>query len=256
MSPRIDLQICYGMFKRFLILSFLHFAASHLIAQQTVTFTAEDGVVVTADNYVVSTQKPYLILLHQAGYSRGEYRETAPKLANLGFNCLAVDLRSGNEVNFIKNQTAVDATTKQMPNSYVSAIADIQAALNFVASRSNKPIILVGSSYSASLALVEATENFKIKAVVAFSPGEYFGEELNVKQSTSSICIPILTLSSRMEFADCKTLLDHVPSKHINFFRPSEGEGVHGSRALWERNPTHHEYWMALTQFFSGLNIK
>ncbi len=244
------------MLKRFLVFTFLTLSTSVLFAQQTITFTADDGVVVTADHYVVSTQKPYLILLHQAGYSRGEYRETAPKLANLGFNCLSIDLRSGNEVNFIKNQTAIDAASKQVSTSYTAALADIQAAISYVANRSNKPIILVGSSYSASLALVEATENFKIKAVVAFSPGEYFGDELNVKQSTSSICIPILTLTSRMEFADTKSLLDHVPSKFISFFRPTEGEGVHGSRALWERNPTNQEYWMALTQFFSGLNIK
>lgn len=244
------------MLKRFLVFTFLSLSSSQLFAQQTITFTTDDGIVVTADHYVVSTQKPYLILLHQAGYSRGEYRETAPKLANLGFNCLAVDLRSGNEVSFIKNQTAIDAASKQVSTSYTAALADIQAAISYVANRSNKPIILVGSSYSASLALVEATENFKIKAVVAFSPGEYFGDELNVKQSTSSICIPILTLTSRMEFADTKSLLDHVPSKFISFFQPTDGEGVHGSRALWERNPTNQEYWMALTQFFSGLNIK
>lgn len=225
-------------------------------AQQTVSFLSSDGVTVTADHYVVSTQNPYLILLHQAGYSRGEYRETAPKLANLGFNCLAVDLRSGNEVNFIKNETAIDAKNKELPTEYINAITDIKAAIEYVSNRTNKPIILVGSSYSASLALIEATENFRVKAVVAFSPGEYFGDSLKVKKSTESLYAPVLALSSRLEYKDMELMLSHINKKHLNLFRPSNGEGTHGSRALWERNPTSNEYWMALTQFFSQLKLK
>jgi len=227
-----------------------------LWGQQTITFSASDGVTVTADHYVVSTQKPYLLLLHQAGYSRGEYRETAPKLANLGFNCLAVDLRSGNEVNFIKNQTAISANEKGLPIDYLDAKADIEAAINFIAARSNKPIIVMGSSYSASLALVEATENFKIKAVVAFSPGEYFGDMLNVKEATQGLYVPVLALGSALEYDEMSKMLNHLNKKHLNLFKPSNGEGVHGSRALWERNQTSEQYWMALTQFFSQLNFK
>jgi dienelactone hydrolase len=225
-------------------------------AQQTVTFTAADGVIVTADHYVTSTQNPYLILLHQAGYSRGEYRETAPKFANLGFNCLAVDLRSGNEVNFIKNQTAIDALDKEKPNGYLDAQADITAAINYIAARSQRPIILVGSSYSASLALVEATNNFKVKAVVVFSPGEYFDSELIIKEATRKVFVPVFATSSKLEYAKVAEMLNHVPKKHLTLFKPIEGEGIHGSRALWESNSNHSEYWMGLTQFFSTLKLK
>ena len=130
-----------------------------------------DGVTVTADHYVASTQNPYIILLHQAGYSR-EYRGC--KLVNLGFNCLAVDLRSGNEVNYVKNATAADAVSKGKSIDYIDAQPDIVAAIDFVSQRSKKPITLLGSSYSASLALVEATNNFKIKSVVVFSPGIFW----------------------------------------------------------------------------------
>jgi dienelactone hydrolase len=189
-----------------------------LYAQQTVTFTSSDGVSVTADHYVTSTQNPYLILLHQAGYSRGEYRETAPKLANLGFNCLAVDLRSGNEVNFVKNRTAQDARDKNKGTAYLDARGDIKAAIDFVAARSNKPIILVGSSYSASLALVEATENFKIKAVVVFSPGEYFGDDFNIKAATKQLHVPVLALSSKLEYPEMQLMLDHLKKKALKPF--------------------------------------
>ncbi|HCX98816.1 MAG TPA: hypothetical protein DG754_01640 [Bacteroidales bacterium] len=224
-------------------------------AQQTIRFAAEDGVEVTADHYVISTQKPYLILLHQAGSSRGEYREIAPKLANLGFNCLSIDLRFGDEINFIKNQTAIDAVAKGKPLSMVDAQKDIKAAIEFVAARSQQPIILLGSSYSASLGLMEATHNFKVKAVVAFSPVE-FSNELSVKDSIHNIYVPILALSTKLEYREMSNLLRDVRKNHLILFKPSLGEGAHGAQTLWASNPNHKEYWMVLTQFFSQLNLK
>jgi dienelactone hydrolase len=224
--------------------------------QQTVTFESSDGVEITADLYVSSTQNPYIILLHQAGYSRGEYREIAPKLVNLGYNCLAVDLRSGNEVNFIKNQTNIDAKSKSLPTKYLDSRPDIKAAINYIANKTNKPIVLFGSSYSASLALIEATENFKVKAVVVFSPGEYFDNPKLIKESTQKLFVPVLALCSKPEFAEMEALLNHIPKKHLSLFAPSKGQGVHGAKALWESNNSSSEYWMALTQFFSTLKIK
>ncbi|MDD2196405.1 MAG: dienelactone hydrolase family protein [Bacteroidales bacterium] len=227
-----------------------------LQAQQTIRFTAEDGVEVTADHYVISTQKPYLILLHQAGSSRGEYREIAPKLANLGFNCLSIDLRVGDEINFVKNQTAIDAISKGKSVSMVDARKDIKAAIEFVAARSQLPIILLGSSYSASLGLMEATRNFKVKAVVAFSPMEFSDQDLSVKDSIHNIYVPILALSTKLEYPEMSNLLRDVRKKHLTLFKPSLGEGAHGAQTLWASNPNHKEYWMVLTQFFSQLNLK
>jgi len=242
--------------KLFITLLFTLVLFINLNAQQTVRFTSEDGVEVIADHYVISTRNPYIILLHKAESSRGEFREIAPKLANLGFNCLAVDLRCGNESAFVKNLTYLDAETKSKSISMLDAQKDIQAAIDFVASRSQKPIILLGSSFSASLALIEATSNFKVKAVVAFSPGEYFNDSLNVRQSIHNIYVPILGLSTKMEYSDMSTLLGDVRKKHLTLFRPSNGEGRHGAEALWESNPNHKEYWMVLTQFFSQLDFK
>ena len=222
-----------------------------LNAQQVVTFKADDNVTVTADHYVTSTDNAYIILLHQAGYSRGEYRETAPKFANLGFNCLAVDLRSGKEVNFINNLTAINAKELGVKTNYMSAMKDIDAAISFVTKRSNKPIIIVGSSYSASLAIIAATNNFRIGAVIAFSPGEYFTDSVSVKTLTQSVYVPILAMSTKLEYNDMSQMLNHIPSKHLQLFKPSNGEGVHGSKALWERNPTSNQYWMAITQFIN-----
>jgi dienelactone hydrolase len=222
-------------------------------AQQTVTFESKDGLLITADLYVSSTQNPYIILLHQAGYSRGEYREIAPKLVKLGYNCLAVDLRSGDEVNFIKNETAVRAKAKNLPTNYLDALPDIHASIDFIKLKSNKPVVLWGSSYSASLSLIVAPEELKVSALVVFSPGEYFNPENFVSSKISKISVPVLALSSKSEYPEMNQMLSVIKKSLITSFQPSGDEGKHGSKALWESTPSNNEYWMAVTMFFSKL---
>src|SRR5687768_9393059 len=76
------------------------------ICSETITFPSKDGITITGDMYMINDTMPYMLLCHQAGYSRGEYKETAKRFNKLGFNCLAIDQRSGNEVNGVKNMTA------------------------------------------------------------------------------------------------------------------------------------------------------
>ena len=70
-------------------------------SHSTIRFDASDGVSITADLYLAHADlnKPLIVLCHQAGWSRGEYREIAPKLNALGFNCIAIDQRSGGSIN-------------------------------------------------------------------------------------------------------------------------------------------------------------
>lgn len=222
------------------------------VAQQTVTFEAKDGLTITADLYVSSTQNPYIILLHQAGYSRGEYREIAPKLVNLGYNCLAIDQRSGDEVNYIKNETAARAKEKNLPTNYLDALPDVYAAIDYVKSKSDKLIVLWGSSYSASLSLITAPEKLKVSALIVFSPGEYFEPSNFIQSKISKISVPVLALSSKSENPELVKLLSVVPKQLVTIFKPSD-EGKHGSKALWESNKSNKEYWMAVTMFFSKL---
>ncbi|HIE16476.1 MAG TPA: hypothetical protein EYP69_06090, partial [Bacteroidales bacterium] len=123
-------------------------------AQNNVTFKAKDGLTIYATEYVTNENNPYILLFHQAGYSKGEFKEIAPKLLNLGYNCLAVDLRSGSDVNFVPNETAAEAKRLHLSTTYLDAKQDIEAAIKYVSSKNDKPIILFGSSYSASLALL------------------------------------------------------------------------------------------------------
>ena len=58
-------------------------------AQQTVVFQSKDGLEITADLYQVENPKLTILLCHQAGYSRGEYINTAKKINALGYSCMA-----------------------------------------------------------------------------------------------------------------------------------------------------------------------
>ena len=224
----------------------------NIFSQKTITFPSKDGLTITADFYAASINDPYLILFHQATYSRGEFKETAPKLVKMGFNCLAVDLRSGGEVNFVKNETWLAAQEKHLGTLYLNSVPDMQAAIDYAYKISGKRVIVFGSSYSASLSLIEAVKNTKIKAVVAFSPGEYFGEDGLVRNELVGLNIPTFVASSQGEFPYMKPLLSKTYLNQVTFFKPSKGKGVHASRCLWKDNPNNEEYWLALMLFLGN----
>jgi len=215
-------------------------------------FPSSDALIVTADLFFVSDSLPYMILCHQAGYSRAEYAETARKFCMLGFNSIAIDQRSGKEVNGVINETAALATLKKKPTAYLDAEKDIVAAIDYAYAKSGKKIVVVGSSYSASLALKIGATNKKVKAVISFSPGEYFGTKLNLKESIKNLTIPVFATSSKEEAAVVTELMKGVPSKSKQQFIPNS-KGKHGSSCLWKENPGYHEYWLALMMFVKQL---
>jgi dienelactone hydrolase len=216
---------------------------------ETVRFPSVDGVSITADWYRAGENPHVIILFHQAGYSRGEYLETAPELVKLGFTCLAVDLRAGDESNGIRNETAEAARKAGKRTDLLDAERDMIAALEYVrqaypASR----ITLFGSSYSASLALKIARNHSDAYAVIAFSPGEYFGKDLNMRNSLAGFVKPAFVTGSRKEYPEISYLFNYAQGSFITVYSPSS-EGVHGSRALWKDSPGNPEYWEALKKF-------
>jgi dienelactone hydrolase len=219
---------------------------------KTITFPSLDGLPITADWYEVKSDAPWILLCHQSRFSRGEYKETAVKLNKLGFNCLAIDQRSGMECNKIKNETAAAALAKNLPVEFLDAQQDIQAALDYLYMHNgNKTIIIFGSSYSASLALVEAASNFRVKAVIAFSPGEYF-KDLNVTQNIKTLNKPAFITSAKNEAKSAGELNTNYENVNYEQFIPV-ADGDHGSKVLWEKNPAQKEYWEALTPFLEKL---
>ena len=94
---------------------------------KTVHYKSKDGIQITADLYMShKTSAPFIVLFHQARWSRGEYREIAPKLNKMGFNCLAVDQRSGDAVNGVENETkkSADRKSTRLNTSHVAISYD------------------------------------------------------------------------------------------------------------------------------------
>tara|TARA_R110002096_G_scaffold16898_8_gene57881 strand:- start:17701 stop:18570 length:870 start_codon:yes stop_codon:yes gene_type:complete len=226
---------------------------------ETIQFPAEDGLLVTADLYLWHDQDaPFVVLFHQAGWSRGEYKEIAPKLGELGFNCMAVDQRSGAAVNDVKNATNALATSKKLPTKFLDALLDMRAALTLVKTRFPKAQrIAWGSSYSAALTLVLAGQEPELMdAALAFSPGEYFGRfgksKTYVEEAARLIEMPVFVTASKSEHKAWKAMFEAMPSKTKKSFVPTTA-GNHGSRALWEKHSDSEQYWTAVKSFLDGL---
>ena len=219
-----------------------------LSAQRKVTFLASDKLEVTADFYLYDSGAPYIILFHQENSSRGEFREIAPKLLRLGFNCLAVDLRSGKESNFVQNETAALAQKSNLPATTLDCEKDILAAMEYVEKTAIKNrYILFGSSFSASLAMKAANQKKNVTAVIAFSPGEYF-THLTVKDWLKDFNKLLYVTSTRRGQPFVTELAKDVPAQLLTAYHPS-GNGVHGAPALWNDHPQSGDIWMSLMMF-------
>ena len=215
-----------------------------------ISIEATDGLVLTADLYESSPTSHYIILFHQAGSSRGEFLEIAPRFQKMGYNVLAVDLRSGSNMNYVNNESAERAREKHLAMEMLDAHKDITAAISHVQSLTSIPVILLGSSYSASLVLEEAAVNVGVKGVISFSPGEYFPGH-SVKESIKCLDKPAFITATVQEEPFVTELTEGLVQRTL--FVPQGGEGVHGARALWKENETSSEYWLALILFVRSL---
>lgn len=218
---------------------------------KTLSFAAEDGVIITADLYVVHEDKntPFIVLFHQAGFSRGEYREIAPRLNKLGFNVMAIDQRSGDGINGVENETVMDALNRDKEIEYIDALTDINSALLYAKKYFSKGILLGwGSSYSAGLILKIAGDNpVLMDGVLAFSPGEYFNPKDLVTSSVKNITASIFITSAKKEQGSWQEIYKSIPKNKV-FFIPKPS-GAHGSKALWKKQPDSEVYWQAVEEF-------
>jgi len=220
---------------------------------KTITFPSKDGLSITADLYTTMKAKDFMVLCHQAGFSRGEYVETAAILQKMGYSALAIDQRSGNKANGIKNETNAEAKHKGLSTSYLDAKQDIEAAIDYAYKlNKNKPIILVGSSYSSSLVLLIAAHNNKVKAIAAFSPGEYL-HGINLAESIKDLNKPCFVTSAKSEINQTSKVVRYVNAKYITHFKPNV-TGIHGSKTLWRSNAGHESYWKAFKSFLRAVN--
>lgn len=222
-------------------------------AYETITFPSDDGLTLTADLYEPdqSTFK-IIVAFHQARSSRGEYRTIAPRLTDMGFRVLAVDLRSGDRFGGVENETARRANDAGKPTAYLDAQQDMLAALRYADTElRGARVIAWGSSYSASLAVHLASRHRDlIDGVLAFSPGDYFRGAIDLVADAQYIEQPVFITGARSETEQWKPIYDELPNEMDRRGLQPEGRGAHGTSALIpRRSDAAAEYWQVVEAF-------
>jgi dienelactone hydrolase len=210
-----------------------------------IEFFSSDLVQVSADLYSAGNKNaPTIVLVHQSGASRGEYRQIAPKLKDLGFNAIAIDTRWGelDRWNGVMNETAARYGTPAIVATgdvsrtrpvQEAAAQDIRAALTWLAANGYSGAkLLWGSSISANLVLKVAADPAQgVAAVLAFSPGEYHRDRpTEVQSAISGLAVPVLIACGVDEEDTSKPIFDAVPNSGKLFYRAMDGR--HGSSIL------------------------
>ena len=233
-------------------------------APEPITFPSGDGVSCRADLYLASADPatPFIVLFHQADYSRGEYLEIAPRLNRLGFSCMAVDARSGGEVRGARNLTreAAEAAGKA-GYRYLDARPDLEAALAHARrTYAHGALIAWGSSYSAALVLhLAGSQPGRVDGVLAFSPGEYLGGAVRVAEDAARIAsIPVFITSGPTEGFQWRAIYEALATPRKASYLPQATARLHGSSVLWADlgtaadpvpNPLAEGYWNAVEAF-------
>lgn len=215
------------------------FAGWGLIEAKEIILTTTDQVDIYGSLTTSKNDNDKLILLfHQAQSNRKEYEPLLPSFLKLGLDCLAIDQRSGGSMWGTENKTV---SKRGRPSSYLSALPDLQAALDWARQQDYQTIIGVGSSYSASLIFLLAEHNPKtITALASFSPGEYFNQPDLVKTAVAKLRLPIYitAASSDIEQNRISELLKPLKDKSgITRYDPEIA--IHGVSSLRaDRNQT------------------
>jgi dienelactone hydrolase len=246
-------------------------------AFETMTRTLKDGIVMTGDLYRVGAvqagapekdpaarksaeSKPILVCMHQTASSRGEYRKIAPMMVALGYNVLAVDLRCGGEGEVGNRKTGVRSGTMNETwkmakeklghaPSYAEAYPDVGEAVAWAHELfPHSRLGLVGSSYSATLALVFGAEHGdQVDAVVAFSPGEYI-QDWSIKDKIKKIDVPcyITCGNTAADLNQAQPLAQAIENKQrVIFFSPEDEKvvGDHGAKTLLIGGDSQKRQW-------------
>jgi len=128
----------------------------------------------------------------------------------------------------------------------------MMAGIDYANQKYGKGVILVGSSYSAALALKIAAQNDKVKAVASFSPGEYYKEKGKtfISDAMAGLTKPIFLTSSKNE-APQAGMFYKIAQSEIKIHYIPEVQGIHGARALWDSTEGTQGYWEAFKNFLN-----
>lgn len=233
---------------------------------EQITFASADGLEVTADLYSTGDKSnPVILMFHQSASSRGEYRQIAPVLRKLGFNCLAVDLRWGKQDFWdkVSNETAARYGSDKVVDQYEdtdefrrdevwprmwSSVLDMEASLNWMEKAGyTGETIVWGSSFSAMLQFKLAAEHSdQVDGLISFSPGEYNDTDTTMLNDwVTQVRIPSLVIagSDTSEYIMTKEVVNSLANQRSRHHWVEQGR--HGSSILLASE----ENWQPIRQF-------
>lgn len=215
---------------------------------ESLELTASDGMIVPATWRRAVDPKALILLFHQRGSSRVEYAEIGPRLAANGYSSLAIDQRGGGDTWRVPNEPA---QAWGETDTHWDAMPDLEAAMAWATGQA-MPIALWGSSYSAALVFpLGAANPDAVKAVLAFSPGEYL-EGQATSRAAGALAMPLFVSSATNlnEVGYAQPVFDAAGSADKIYFLPKDGS-VHGSSALirTENAEGQEEVWAAVLAF-------
>ncbi|MBI5362591.1 MAG: hypothetical protein HZA53_05380 [Planctomycetes bacterium] len=202
-----------------------------------------DGVTMTADWYPAEKARagraPEVVIVacHMARASRAEYRAIAPKFGALGWDVLAIDQRSGEKFGDVVNETAKSATTALGgTQGFQAAYGDLAFAVQWARELApGAKVVLLGSSYSASLAVRYATSvDGKADLVLAFSPSECLND-WTVANDAKSVRVPVFVTcgDGEREKKNAEPIAEALPASFRRTFWPAAGvKAKHGAQSL------------------------
>lgn len=187
------------------------------ISTVEVLIPTTNGKPIPATYTAVNNPKALILLFHQAGSNRSEYTDITPRLNKEGYATLAVDQGKGGAT-----------------GGFLAEKTDLEAAIAWAKANDGAvPLIIWGSSYSASLVYLIASERpQEIAAALAFSGGDYLGGG-RVPGAARTITIPIFATSSPGETDEMRPILELAQSR-VKFFHV-QAAGRHGSSTLSPR---------------------
>lgn len=222
-------------------------------AKKTITMMSEDGVTITADLYYKSADLPYVLMFHQDNSSRGEYQDIAPRIMDMGYNCLAVDLRVGGSSNYIENETSKSARSKGLQSTYLETENDIATIIEYAYKKSGQPVIMFGSSYSSALCIKLGINNARVGAMVVFEPGEFLKPDYLIKENAAEIDKPVFVATTSANLSYVKSMFSATDAANLTYYYPNSPSNLRGAKVLWPDNTNNKDYWLSLLLFFSKL---
>ncbi len=146
---------------------------------------AEHVTLTTSDQYHVAAlywapkkpNAPGVILLHQRGSNKESWGDLGSKLVSEGYAAIAIDMRGHGQTKDPKGNSMSLASLKEIDYQYM--LRDIEAAHNYLDEQADvdgNRIAIIGASIGANLAIMYASNDKRVRTVIALSPGlDYFG---------------------------------------------------------------------------------